>query len=66
MLLIIFLLVSAGDAVTLSSMWSLLKRELDRLVRQRLAPDPIYEAYVGDAGITGMDNFDIIGNYCCG
>ena len=36
------------------------------LSRQRLAPDPIYEAYVADAGITGLDNFDIIGNYCCG
>ena len=33
---------------------------------QRLAPDPIYEAYVADAGITGADNFDIVGNYCCG
>lgn len=34
--------------------------------RQRLAPDPIYEAYVADAGITGNDSFDIVGNYCCG
>ena len=33
---------------------------------QRLAADPIYEAYVSDAGITGNDNFDIVGNYCCG
>ena len=30
-----------------------------------LAPDAAYDAYVADAGITGNDNFDIIGTYCC-
>ena len=34
--------------------------------RNMLAPDPAYDAYVSDAGITGNDDFDIVGNWCCG
>lgn len=31
-----------------------------------LAPDPAYDAFVTEAGITGVDDFDVIGNFCCG
>ncbi len=35
-------------------------------LRSMLAPDPVYDAYVSAAGITGIDDFDIVGNYSCG
>jgi hypothetical protein len=31
-----------------------------------LAPDPAYAQFVDDAGITGNDDFNIVGNFCCG
>lgn len=37
----------------------------DMLVRSMLA-DAAYENYVTEAGITGKDDFDIVGKYCCG
>lgn len=35
------------------------------VVRSMLA-DAAYENYVTEAGITGKDDFDIVGKYCCG
>ena len=35
-------------------------------IRNMLSADPAYAEYVSDAGITGNDDFDIVGNFCCG
>ncbi|EKX40825.1 hypothetical protein GUITHDRAFT_113091 [Guillardia theta CCMP2712] len=36
------------------------------LYRTILTPDPVYEAYVANAGIDGSTDFDIVDNYSCG
>ena len=33
--------------------------------RNMLAPDPAYDAYVSEAGITGNDDFDVLGYAKC-